>query len=946
MAERKSKSRNVRQREAYDAMLTPMKDFYDFSMDCYRELGRQKRREKVFRETLLKVYRRQEAEEGSRETVEDAVFWAAGRLSDLKSQKALMRWGLSEERNKSEETFLTREMWEQTLLLWCSEDSFPYLPEKAYSAERRDVVLYVIMVLGFTVEESTELLEEFSRRKDRDEYRRLYQLDLKEAVFLFFMEWNETHPEGQISYAEVCSRFEQYGRKLLRWLDREVRQVELEAKEPVWENRKPLEEFQSHYKRLWERLFSDGGKRTFLSPVSVECLEKIDVFNGETLEDMKRLLAVLSSAGRHMGYKSGEKREQGIQELRRRNELTRANRGTRAAADRINRLTLASAADLDAAFDSFCREIPDFCSEAHWRRYSVIMRLYAQAGKGGQNQGFLTERRRPSERTVNPRRYRSLCLTNGDMDPGKTDGRLSFSYGGEAVNRLIEAETSNSRLMTDLMLPVLKNGASVFGGKRQDSSVLFHLLKNNYQHWILGKKGPYQAYKRETILKVLLAAGIDTAEKLLEGMELSGSPGLDLFNRQEAMAYLIISYRQKIKRIYLDLWDLECSWEEGFSGEEYWEDCGELLLELPPELRPGFEDLDLDEAGIQTAGVRLSSDPSLLCAEILDSVEKFLHFPAAYDLKRFDLLCLSFESEGRKASELGRELFYGPYTGDFEGGTMTERREMWGCVWKAGFSASSAIGRTKEVFRLWQETMELGETFSVEFPEDGKKGEVAELHLKHLSRNLSERNKENREEQKVEMFQIFQNLSEILKKAKFLSQSPAALEAEAALEFLLCVLAACQEAGAFGREYEEAKYQVSRCVQSWILASGIRNMNLRAYRKVFGCEQYRPSAREVHRQEMEETGEIPGTVRDWEDADYSWGLSEKDFGRQNQKLMWERIHADRRLLEEALWWLEKNGELSSHMGRALQERLDRIYSQEFKGEEEKFLQRGKGFSGR
>lgn len=929
MSDRQGKSRKERQREKYDAMLTPMKDFYDFSMDCFRELKRQKRREKVFRGALLQVYRRHETGNEGRETWENAVCWAAEKLSDDSSRNALLLWEGHEDKKEREGSFFTRTMWEQTLSLWCSEDSFPYLSERACSIGRRDIVLYVMMVLGFTVEESTELLEEFSRRKDRDEYRCLYYLDLKEAVFLFFMKWNEAHQDAQVPYAEVCRYFEQYGRKLLKWLETEVRQIDSEACEDIRAGSELAKEFRDHYKRLWERLFSDGGKHAFLSPVSREYLEQMNVFDGETLEDMKRLLAVLSSAGRHMGYRSAAQKGRGLRELRRRNDLTRANRGTRAAADRINWLSLASAGDLNSAFDLFCKEMPDFCSEAHWRRYSAIMRMYAQAGKGDRNQGFLTERRRPSVRTENPRRYRALQLTNGTKKTEQAEERLSFSYGGEAVNRLIEAETSNSRLMTDLMLPVLKNGESVFGGKRRDSSVVFHLLKNSYQHWISGRRGPYQAYKRETILKALLAAGIDTVEKLSEGMELSGSPGLDLFSRQEAAAYLMVSYRQKVKRIYLELWDLERSWEEGFSGEEHWEQCGELVLKLPPELRPGFQDLMPDASGIQTAGFRLSSDPALLSDEILDAVERFLYFPAVYDLKRFDLLCLSFESEDRTASEPGCDLFYGPYTGDFEWGKMTERRNEWSGVWTAAFSVTKAIGVTKETFRLWQEKMEMGETFSVEVLEEQKKENLPELHLKHLSMELPEKSMENGEEQKNKIDLAFRNLSEVLKKTKFLSQSPAALESEAVLEFLLCVLSVCFPAGVSGEEYEAAKYQVFRCVQLWILSSGICNMNLRSYRKIFRCEQYRVLEKEAPKEELEE-------IR---------GFSEEEFSRKNQSMMWKRIHADRILLEEALLWLETNREISSCVGRDLREQFNRVYDRELKEEEERFLA-GEEFYGR
>lgn len=961
----KAMSRSQRQKAVYDQMLTPMKDFYDFARDCYRELGKEKRRERIFRRyvraksaaagnPMAGMDRTDpECSEKTGEQGTEAKAWK-GYVSALADKLAaespsLLRWSTQAQGQEELAARCSAAMWEKSLTLWCQEDSFPSLYDRELPCGKRDVVLYVLMVAGFTVEESQEMLGEFSRRKDRSEVRPLYPLDFKEGFFLWLLRWNENHPRDPVSYTGACRLYEDYGKALLRWLADQIRAVEEEmiALRSGWETEaggtggdmeEELAAFQETGRKLWQRLRG-----------------ATDLFEEEQAEDAKRLLSVVTCAKRYAAYEK-QAQESGVREragqkggewrqreFQRRNRDTRMDRGTSYMSSRLDEL--AKREDFDQAFSELCRILWEEFGEAHWRTYSTLIWLYGQSGRENWKNRLFLPGVRPSVKTVVGRQYGTVDIFRGEGQ------RQSFSLSGKSVSRLVDSQAANGKLISNLLTPVLRNENLGFSQKSIDSSVVLSNLKNNYQNWQKGSKGPYEYYKRGTVLKFLLAAGIEEPGRLSRLMEMAGSSGLDYLDAREAMVYLTACRRAKLKGIYDNLVSMEDSFALGDCQEELCQQAAGLLCALPPEL--GVSLLGLEAGGEerlpQTAAL-IRRDPFVVEDEVFPELEKWLETSLIADLKQLDSLFVCFDAERGTPEETAGKLFYGPYTGDFQKADENKKAQ-WAAFMKAAWAVILAAGdwiREPErmIWERWWSGLASGQTFAAETM-DYRVGGFLENHRIQLVRELQSRlgGKTGEELEKrwgidaegkakeilSDLETRLQQLNDTAERAVFLCQQPCALEAEAALELWFYALALWEAIGA-GQDseaYRSSEALLREKSYYWYCVCQMESFDLKGYQKLTGCGNYG--------EKKERKRESVVTVWRRQETDGYPFADEKELQVQTVFQMWERIYYDIVKLEEGMRALRDGNPALFRTMEAVYRRYDAMLQGPVKEEWEKAI---------
>lgn len=912
-------SRSQKQKMVFERMLIPMKDFYDFAWDAYVELGKGKRRERIFRSILSERCRREESrEEENREREKELIAKLAEKLA--KESCFLLKWCPEEQWNKEWEERFSVEMWKKTLALWCQEDSFPAVYDRYLPCKKRDVVLYVMMVCGFTVEESEELLGELSRRKDRDYVRPLYRLDFKEGFFLWLMRWNEKHPEKPVSFGDACGLYKKYGDALLDWLVSKTEELEHEIQELLSEkNDRELLGFRENYTKLWGKLCKGERKR-------------INLFDETQAEEVKRLLTVVTCAERYVTYEKeanlsgdGRRKRKGAdwrqRQFRERNEQTRMNRGTRYVGKKMDRL--AEEEDFENAFSVMCRTLKEEMGEAHWRTYSTLIWLYGRSGSENWKNRFLIPFVKPSEKTKVGRRYGSMGIFN-------EDGRQqSFSLSVESISQLVDSQAANGKMISNLFAPVLRNGNLVSASVSQDSSPMFSDLKNNYQNWQKGEKSPYKYYKRKTVLKFLLAAGVEEPGRLNNLMEMAGSQELDYLDSREGMVYLMAAWRARLKGICDNLLRTVNSLDMGDYDEKLVKQAAELVCSLPPELGVELLGLKSDNRGnVFKVKELLKEEEGIIQDDIFPEVGKWFDTSLIYDLKWMEFLFVCFDADQGTPQETLDKLFYGPCTEKFDVPAW-KGRIQWAAFYKALWSLISCGSELifepqRLVFENWKNTMESGQTFAIE-DSSGMDRNFLDSHETWLERELSGQHREGngcRTEQgldwKVEKhmpettkavcLERIKRLNEAAEEAVFLCQTPCTWEAEAALELWFYGLALWK---LLGLDCESEEYRASRDLLRdracfWYCTCQLDNFSLKGYRKLFGCDTYRT------KEDTEEKSDIISWDRretDISEADlFTYEKEERQIS--NTFRMWEKIFHDVTRLRDGMNQLDdKNADL-------------------------------------
>lgn len=917
-------NRSQRQKMIFGQMLIPMKDFYDFAWDAYAELGKSKRRERIFRSILSKRCGREKAgesenQEEKRVQEKKVIAYLAEKLA--KESPFLLKWCPEERWNEEWERRFSAEMWEKTLSLWCQEDSFPAVYDRYLPCRKRDVVLYVMMVCDFTVEESEELLGELSRRKDRDYVRPLYPLDFKEGFFLWLMRWNEKHPENPVGFGDACERYKKYGDDLLDWLASKTEKLDHEILELLSEkNDQELLDFRENYTKLWQKLCKGEKKR-------------INLFDEMQAEQVKGLLTVVACAERYVSYEKealfsgdGRRRQNGTdwrqRQFRERNEQTRMNRGTRYARKKMD--CLAEEEDFEKAFSAMCQIFREEIGEAHWRTYSTLIWLYGRSGSENWKNRFLIPFVKPSEKTKVGRRYGSMGIFN---EEGR---RQSFSLSVESISHLVDSQASNGKMISNLFAPVLRNGNLVSAGVSQESSPMFSDLKNNYQNWQKGEKSPYKHYKRKTVLKFLLASGVEEPGRLNSLMEMAGSQELDYLDPREGMVYLMAAWRARLKGIYDNLLRTANSLDMGDDDGSLVKRAAELVCSLPPEL--GTELLGLqtyDRNLVFKVQELLKKEEGIILDDILPEVGKWFDTSLIYDLKWMEFLFVCFDADQGSHQETLDRLFYGPCTEKFEV-SAGKGRIQWAAFYKALWSLISCGSEIiadprKLIFENWKNTMESGQTFAIEdrqtcesFLDDHERRLEQELSRQLEAENGMENKAGNGREpgQRTGIFlpepvkavclERLRRLNETAKEAVFLCQDSCTWEAEAALELWFYGLALWKilGVGCETEEYRESRELLQERACFWYCGCQLEYFSMKGYRKLFGCDTYRT------KKMTEESGGI-----------VSWGPQETDISEtdrfiyeeeerqiSNSFRMWEKIFLDASRLRDGMYWLSLNSE--------------------------------------
>lgn len=859
----KKASRQEERRELLDSLLVDcetgrIKDFYDYVGDSVQVLDQASGTDRVFYKWLKRKYHAaQSGNEEVREnriSVQEYINWGAEKLAA--EMQDLGHWSNGESWALPETKESRVEIWKKTLTKWWDEDTVPFLSDRKLKCSRRDVILYVLTVLEFTVEESNEMLDELSLQKDRDEVRRLYTLDFKEGLFQWMMYWNEKHPEKKVPYHKVCELYLTYGGQLLwyvkerldetcldlrRW--REERQIRRDCENAeVKRQLAQLEELEESCSEMRKTLTNDGSG--LYDEIHAENLKR----SFAVLVHAKRILERRKEEWNDHWYTGNIAPDQRLAEIRWRNENTRAERGTQYAWRQLIGLADMEQGEFTDAFKEFMNQSVDFLSEAHWRQFSELIYLYGRSGGFSREEDPFVKPIRFSEQTKSPRLYRDAGLFRSSSHTV-----LSFAYDGNEINKALDSGTANGTYVSSLLEPALRNSGDMFSKGSGDSSDVLSLLRNSYEAWYKGGKGPYAAYKRDKILKIALAAGVDDAEGLKRAMALAGNANFNYLDRKEAMVYLMARYREELKRLFRDMQDaLESVEDAGVrtpNGAKAWNRAREIAAKLPAESLSEMPDCMRKDAPV----TKLDRDVQMV-TEWWDGISETNPVPAliAY-IRKADFLTIRFGASKETAEKIRMKLFYGPYSGDFsskEGGkTGTVAEEIsWADIQCKAYDLLDDVlppDAVKAVFELWYETTRWNDFMKIS-PESWyqkvKAGEKRVIENRLIENRLEviiadlldvlDGDWDQMADEKEEAVSAYlEQFHAAVAEASFMRQNPNALETKFMLEQWFHMLAVLQ---LLGFEVGDSVERLKEYVFHWIVIGGINNFKYEFYKKKTG----------------------------------------------------------------------------------------------------------------
>jgi len=852
-----------------------IRDFYDYMKEAVRVIDQNVAEDRIFSRWLkLKFRQANGLQENMKATfsVQDYIDWGAEKLASEMEQlerwhvDSLWTWDLPETHYV--------DVWKRILTLWWEKDSFPELSYKSVKCTNRDIVIYVLMVLGFSVDEADQFLDEFCRVKRGNYLRRLYALDYKEGLFRWIMSWNENHPEKQISYERACLLYEEYGGELLRGvksdLDNLCANIVRECE--YWNAEiKTAQSPYIRYKKQVLRVLSE------LKELRKDCLvvrenlcdTREDLYREMHAENLKRALTISVYGRRTLERKKDELRrreftfelseEEKFRMIRKWTDETIVNRGTEFAWLQMMKYAMASCSDFTESFEAFKKGTVSFLSDAYWRQFSQMMKLYGMSG------GFYEEHKRFvykktfSAKTNAPQLYKKTVLISK-----KDSQSLSFALGSKEVKDAVQGGTANGMYLSELVRPVWRNSEDVFSYTKGKSVSRLSGLWSQYEKWCKGKKGPYEAYTRDTILELALASNMESMSEIQDVMSLAGSREWNLQDPREALVYLVVRYRDELKKVIRDINDLmETVQTQGLqtaAGEKNWIELQSRAATLPALYIENLPDYmckigempenDQDRQGFIQEVAEIWQ--SVIREEIpIPTVIEYLHMA--------DRLGILFRASFVNTNKIREKMFYGPYTTDFasqkEDGkkgvagelAWLEIQNAWSILMN-GLLKDTAV---KKVFEFWYQNMQSGlrsGNFLGVFIDDWEDTlDLVKRRIKRVKDQLEilmevEYTKNWKTEIRVKCENIEEALEafhQTITSAGFMKQDPNAAETKYILEQWITLLAMME---LLEVSTEGSVLLLEEYVHHWIITGGLNYFDYTVYKKKAGLENTEQSA--------------------------------------------------------------------------------------------------------
>lgn len=884
---REKGKRQNEQREKFEALQYDLlhdeddniRDFYDYVKVCLAELDKLKKPERIFSRVMKNKLTDLLTEkcQTSKPKVEDYILYIAEQLTEW--TPALVRWtnGTSwgipvKEIDDGTEVLdldKIRDIWIQTVKQWWDEDTFPRINEgrgegktgkKEYSFtyEKRDVALFVLMIFGFTVKECDEFLEELCLVKDSDVVRPLYALDFKECLFRWILLWNENHEE-KISYAKACSYYREYGTTLLMNMRLRVPNVcsGLDAYIGHLEREKELEAQNADDRKNYEKrieAFIDL-KESCLGIMQMIPDSENALYEHKHAENLKRLMALTEHLERKLVrinkelsssiYKTDSNAK--LREFRQCVENTRVNRGTKYAWSELSRYADERQMNFEESFKRFQEKSVEFISEAYWSQYSQLNRLAIRSEIVAENNPLIKE---SAQKKKDENKFTILEEAIDNLD----EKNLSFAYDGKDIQSMMINHTNTRVIMTNLLKPVRRHDVDDRLVQEASGSSGVSQMMNAYHKWCTGENAdtPNLEFRREKVLKVALAAGVEDEEGLRAALKLSGRGEFQYLDKKEALVYLMTYYCDELKACYDDITQtIKKILDSGFVRPNWkaaWINLNSQVTSLPKEYRVSIpENLKkkMDREAIPAnERARMTNMVNEWANEQYQDLIERIPFSLVERLREADFMMILFSLEQEDLEEIRKKLFYGPYTNDFLSKKQTrpgkkkekelvEKQNAWLQVIVELYSAMKQIFTEEGVKQLF--------SFAYFIPEDMTIDEVVKLSAKGVTdKNVQKKKEEHRYEladpycnlvevtlseslngmgkeeivksSEEQIHEILETFEETVKASAFLNQAIPALESRYILEQWACVLAALNH---FGIDVSKEKQGLNETLKIW-----------------------------------------------------------------------------------------------------------------------------------
>lgn len=431
--------------------------------------------------------------------------------------------------------------WEHTLYNgWIKKQSFPTLYKEAGVYDKREVVFCFLITADISLEEADVLLDTLSVKNQNYHTRRLYPLHFKEGFFRLLLAWNEKQTE-KITFTKAIALYEEYEAEITRRLFEAYEKLHLEIlhfKESGADS--PDRQLAEYYDDLCEVLWKE--LRICTHPYSL--LQQ---------DALQRFIVLLAHAKRFLE----EAQKPSAAGLLDRNSHTRPleSRGTRLCMEVTKQC--ADMESWDAALQHFLEHAVPAMGEAYWRAFSWLMKKYGESGADPGREPFLTKERIFSYRNRKAKAVRKVPV----FEPSKKAEEYVLSFGADAkeVKSYIQYASANMTVIAELLSPAFQGKQHIFDGKKSDiSQTALSLLLNQYLLWCKGDTGyisqqaqripmPFYAYKRDTMLRYMLACGCQSVSEMQMFLALTGCEKFPLENKQEQMAYEALLRKEKDK---------------------------------------------------------------------------------------------------------------------------------------------------------------------------------------------------------------------------------------------------------------------------------------------------------------------------------------------------------------------------------------------------------------
>lgn len=889
MARNTRGSRQNEQREKYEALQYDLlhkedgniKDFYDYVKVCLEELNKLKSPERIFSRVMKNKLTDLLVEklQTSKPKVEDYILYIAEQLTEWTPVLVRWRngepWGLPEKEMEDGTKCLDyekiRDIWIQTVRQWWDEDTFPRINEgrgegktgkKIYSFtyEKRDIVLLVFMIFGFTVKECDDFLEEMCLVKDSDVVRPLYALDFKECLFRWILLWNENHEE-KISYEKACSCYCEYGAALSKHMRQRVPNVckGIDVYISHLEREKELNVRNADERKNYERIIEafEDLKESCLRILKMIPEEQDALYEHKHAENLKRLMALTDHLERKLVHinkdlsLNSNKTDSSakLREFRKCVENTRVNRGTKYAWSELSRYADERQKNFKESFKQFQERSADFIGEAYWSQYSRLNWLAIRSEVAAENSPLVKV---SAQNKKDEDKFAILQEAIDNLD----EKNLPFAYDGKDIQSMLLNYTNTRIIMSNLLKPVRRQDVDDRLAQEVSGSSGVSQMMNAYHQWCTGENvgTPNLEFRREKVLKVALAAGIENENGLRSALKLSGKSEFQYLDRKEALVYLMTYYCDELKICCEDIkQSIENIFDSGFARPSWkaeWKRLNMYVSSLPSDFQVSIPEnmetrMNRDVIPVNERAGLINMVNEWATEQNYDLMER-IPLSLVERLREADfisILCFTEQDDMNKIEEIRKKLFYGPYINDFESLKQTkpgakkdkeivERQQAWIRVVTKLYSAMKQIFTEDAVKQLFSfayfvpDSVTIDEVlnFSKESRTDKsvKKKEEYRYELADpycnlfesaLSESLNGMEKDaivKASEEQVH--KILATFIETAKASAFLNQTSPTLESRYILEQWTCVLAALNH---YGIDVSEEKHVLNEMLKIW-----------------------------------------------------------------------------------------------------------------------------------